>query len=387
MTTLPFHLMLKPAGSACNLACEYCYYLGKRALYPHGACRMDDATLERTIAGYLGAHPGGEVTFGWQGGEPLLMGREFFTRALDLQAQYTRPGQQVINAIQTNGTLVDDDWAEFFAARSFLVGLSVDGPAALHDRYRRAPGGDPSQARVIAGLRRLQQHQVDYNLLVTVNRGNADHPREVYDYLVELGAEHLQFIPIVERERPGSRQVAPYSVRPGQYGAFLCGVFEEWVRRDVGRVFLQIVESTLNVWLGGPPTICVFSATCGRAMAVEHNGDVYACDHYVYPDYLRGNLCAEELPALVDSPTQRAFGLAKAELSGECRRCPVRPFCGGDCPKHRLRLAEDGKPISYLCPGLRQFFQHTAPVLQAMANEIRAGRPASNVMEVLQAMK
>ena len=379
--------MLKPAGSACNLACEYCYYLDKHALYPTGPCRMDDVTLERTIAAYLGAHPGGEVVFGWQGGEPLLMGREFFTRVLELQARYARQGQRVLNAIQTNGTLVTDEWAEFFAAQHFLVGLSLDGPDFLHDRYRRTPAGEPSQAQVLAGLRRLQQHQADYNVLVTVNRGNAGHPLAVYDYLVELGAEHLQFIPIVERERPDSRKVASYSVRAQQYGDFLCAVFEQWARRDVGKVFLQIVESALNVWLGGPPTICVFAPTCGRALAVEHNGDVYACDHFVYPDYLRGNLTAEALPALVDSAAQRAFGLAKADLSAECRRCSVRPFCGGDCPKHRLRLADDGKPISHLCAGLRQFFEHAAPVLQAMATEIRAGRPATNVMEVLREMK
>lgn len=382
----PFHLMIKPAGPACNLACDYCFYLEKTALYP-GHTRMDDATLERIIAAYLGAHPGPTVTFGWQGGEPLLMGLDFFRRAVELQKQYARPGQTVENALQTNGTLIDDDWAAFLARKHFLVGISLDGPPELHDRYRKDRGGQPSHAKVLAGLRTLQQHGVEHNALCTVHRGNADHPLKVYRYLTGLGIEHLQFIPIVERDKPGSRKPAPFSVRGESYGAFLVAIFEEWAHHDVGRVFVQLFESALNVWLGGPPTLCVYAPTCGRAMALEHNGDLYACDHFVTPEHLRGNLTPETAKALVDGPAQTAFGAAKADLSADCRACPVRKFCGGDCPKHRLRLAADGKPISTLCAGLKMFFTHSAPVLQAMAGEIRAGRPAAGVMEVLRMMK
>jgi len=381
-TSQPFHLMIKPAGSACNLACEYCYYLEKAKLYP-GGTRMDEATLERVTAAYLQAQPGGEVTFGWQGGEPLLMGLDFFRRAVALQQQYAAPGQQVTNALQTNGTLVDDAWAAFFADQHFLIGVSLDGPPELHDTYRRDHAGKPSQARVRAGLECLQRHGVEVNALVTVNRANVEHPLKVYRYLTGLGLDYLQFIPIVERVKRGERKVTPHTVRAEPYGAFLCAIFDEWAYHDVGRVFVQLFESALSVWLGGPPSVCVFGATCGRALAVEHNGDLYACDHFVYPDYHRGNISPESLRMLVDGAAQHDFGQAKAALSRECRQCNVRRFCGGDCPKHRLRTADDGQPISYLCPAYRQFFTHSAQILQAMANEVRAGRPATNVMDVL----
>lgn len=384
-TKQPFHLMLKPCGAACNLACTYCYYLEKAALYPDGRGRMDAETLERVIAAYVQANPAAEVVFGWQGGEPLLMGIDFFRRALALQAQYKRPGQRVLNALQTNGTLLTEEWAAFLAAHDFLVGISLDGPAALHDRFRCDRGGQPTHARVIAGLELLQRHQVDVNALVTVNRENMAHPLDVYRHVVGLGVEHVQFIPIVERETPTRSKVTNWSVRPGAFGAFLCAVFDEWARRDVGRVFVQLFESALNVWLGRPPTVCVYGTTCGRALVVEHMGDLYACDHFVYPEYRRGTVTAETLADLVDSPAQQAFGCAKADLPTECLQCQVRAFCGGDCPKHRLRQGAGGQPLSYLCPGYRQFFEHSASVLQAMAGEIRAGRPATNVMDVLQA--
>lgn len=382
---LPFHLMIKPAGPACNLACDYCFYLEKSALYP-GATRMDDATLEQIIAAYLGAHPGPVVTFGWQGGEPLLLGVEFFRRAVELQARYLRPGQRVENALQTNGVLITDEWAAFFAEQQFLIGVSLDGPPELHDRFRRDRGGQGTHAKVVAGLRVLQRHGVEYNALATVNRVNVEQPLQVYRHLTGLGIEHLQFIPIVERETPGSRKVSPQTVRGEPFGHFLCTVFDYWARHDVGCVFVQLFESALNVWLGGPPTLCVFAPSCGRAMALEHNGDLYACDHFVYPEHLRGSFTPETAKALVDGPEQTAFGAAKAHLSAECRRCTVRVFCGGDCPKHRIRPAADGVPHSYLCAAYQRFFTHSAPVLQAMAGEIRAGRPASGVMEVLREM-
>lgn len=383
----PFHLMIKPTGAACNLACQYCYYLEKSALYPDCITRMDEATLERITAAYLQASPGVEVTFGWQGGEPLLMGRDFFAKAVAFQRQYARPGQRVVNALQTNGVLVDDAWAAFFVEQQFLIGISIDGPATFHDVHRRDRGGHPSHARVLDGLRALQRQGVEYNALVTVNRANVEHPLEVYRHLTGLGIEFMQFIPIVEREAPGSRKVTPHSVRAEPYGRFLCALFDEWAHTDVGRVYVQLFESALSVWLGGQPSLCVFAPTCGRALAVEHNGDLYACDHFVAREHLRGTITAENLPALVDGPEQVAFGAGKAELSINCRQCTVRRFCGGDCPKHRVHPDTDGVPISLLCAGYHRFFTHSAQVLQAMADEIRAGRPAANVMEVLRLLR
>jgi uncharacterized protein len=375
--------MIKPTGAACNLACEYCYYLEKAAYYPGSRFRMDDETLGRVTAAYLQANPAPEVAFGWQGGEPLLMGIDFFRRALALQEQHTRPGQRVQNTLQTNGVLLDDEWAAFFAEHGFLVGVSIDGPPEMHDRYRRDRAGKPTHARALAGLRALQRHGVDHNALVTVNRANAEQPLKVYHHLTGLGFEHIQLIPIVERASAASRKVTAWSVRPDAYGRFLCEVFDHWARHDVGRVFVQTFESALSVWLGGPPSLCVFAPTCGLALAVEHTGDLYACDHFVYPDHLRGRVSVGTLPSLVEGDAQRAFGMAKADLSETCRGCPVVRFCGGDCPKHRLRIAADGKPISYLCPAYRTFFSHSAEVLKAMAYEVRAGRSAADVMEVL----
>lgn len=389
LASQPFHLMIKPAGPACNLACKYCYYLEKAALYPGSRFRMEDETLDAVTAAYLECHPGNEVVFGWQGGEPLLVGVDFYRRAVALQRRYARAGQAVVNALQTNATLVDDGWAALFREHDFLVGVSIDGPPELHDCYRRGPAGRPTYQRVLSGIRVLQQHGVRCNALVTVNRANAERPLEVYHHLTGLGFAHLQFIPVVEMRAEGRRsgdlryRVSDWSVRPEALGRFLCEVFDYWARNDVGRVFVQLFEAALNVWLGHEPTLCVFSRTCGLALAVEHNGDLYACDHFVYPEHLLGKVSPEALASLVDGARQRAFGDAKADLSGECRACPVLRFCGGDCPKHRLRAGKDGRPISYLCLAHRRFFTHSAPVLEAMAHEVRAGRPAANVMAAL----
>lgn len=383
----PFHLMIKPAGAACNLACQYCYYLEKAALYPGATTRMDLATLERVTEAYIGAHPGPEVVFGWQGGEPLLMGQDFFRAAVALQRKYARPGITISNALQTNGTLIDDAWAAFFAEHGFLVGVSIDGPPDLHDRYRLDRGGQPSHATVMAGLGKLQEHKAEHNALVTVNRANVEHPLRVYRFLRDAGLEFLQFIPIVERESRTSRKMTPYSVRGEAYGRFLNAVFDEWSLHDVGSMYVQLFECGLSVWLGQQPSLCVYAPSCGWALALEHNGDLYACDHFVYPDHQRGPFGPDTAAALVEGTAQRAFGAAKADLSATCRRCPVLRFCHGDCPKHRVRVAEDGKPISVLCEGLRAFFTHSAPVLQAMAGELRAGRPAAGVMDVLRMLK
>jgi uncharacterized protein len=383
LVSQPFHLLIKPSGAACNLACEYCFYLEKTAYYPQSHFRMDEATLERVTEAYLQTNPAAEVTFGWQGGEPLLLGVDFFRTALALQRKHLRPGQRVTNALQTNGTLITEEWAEFFKANDFLVGVSIDGPAALHDRYRHDRGGKPTHAKVVAGIQTLQQHAVEFNALVTVNRANADAPLDVYRHLTGLGIEHLQFIPIVERESPKKSKVTSWSVRPEAFGDFLCTVFQHWARHDVGRVFVQLFECALSVWMGGMPTLCVFQPTCGRALAVEHTGDLYACDHFVYPEHLRGQTTAETMRDLVDGPAQRAFGQEKAHLPTTCKRCPVLKFCHGDCPKHRLRDGGDA-PLSYLCPAYQRFFTESAEILQAMAFELRAGRPAFGVMEMLQ---
>ena len=370
MTEFPFHLMIKPAGPDCNLSCEYCYYLEKSRYYDQDVHRMDDETLERVTAAYLKNHPGGEVVFAWQGGEPLLMGIEFFRRALDLQTKYSRPDQQVVNTLQTNAMLIDEDWAAFFAENGFLIGVSLDGPADLHDRYRRDRGGRPSHSRVLKGLEHLQRHNVEHNALVTVNRVNVEHPLRVYNHLVDLGVRYLQYIPIVECQSRDSHEVTVQTVRPEPFGDFLCKTFDHWVANDVGRVFVQLFESTLNVWLGGFPSVCVYAPMCGRALVVEHNGDLYACDHFVYPEYRRGVVNVDDLASLVDGPEQQSFGEAKAALSLECRRCQVLPFCGGDCPKHRIRRADGDYTISYLCSGYRRFFTHSAPVLRDIAAAI-----------------
>jgi len=382
MTSKPFHLMIKPVGAACNLACAYCYYLAKAAYYPGSSFRMGDATLERVVAAYMQSNPAAEVIFGWQGGEPLLAGLDFFRRALELQAKHARPGQRAVNTVQTNGVLINDEWASFFAEHHFLVGISIDGPPELHDHYRRDRRGRPTYDRVVAGLETLRAHKVEHNALVAVNRANAEHPLKVYRHLTGLGLAHLQFIPIVERESSHARKATPWSVLPAAFGRLLCEVFDYWSKHDVGRVFVQIFESTLAVWMGGSASVCVFAPICGSAMAVEHTGDLYACDHFVYPEHLRGEITPGTLEAVVDGPDQRAFGQMKSALSEYCRQCPVLRFCWGDCPKHR-GPASEGKSVSYLCRAYRKFFTHSARVLEAMAHEVRAGRPAANVMEIL----
>lgn len=383
LASQPFHLMVKPAGPACNLACTYCYYLEKASYYPGSRFRMADDTLEALVSGYLRSHPGNEVVFGWQGGEPLLAGLDFFRKAVALQQRYARPGQTVVNALQTNATLVDQEWAAFLREHDFLVGVSLDGPESLHDHYRKDRAGRPTYQRALSGARILQEHGVRCNVLVTVNRANVERPLALYRHLTGLGFAHLQFIPVVERSSRDAAAVSNFCAQPRALGGFLCDIFDYWTRNDVDRVFVQLFESALSVWLGGEPTLCALGRTCGHALAVEHNGDTYACDHFVYPGYLRGTLLQQTLAAMVDGADQRAFGVAKADLSHDCQVCSVLRFCGGDCPKHRLRAGEDGRPVSYLCAAYRRFFTHSAPVLEAIAHEVRAGRPAANVMAAL----
>ncbi len=388
----PFHLMAKPTGAVCNLACDYCYFLRKEALYPGSSFRMHDATLERFIDQMLAAQPGPEVTLAWQGGEPTLMGLAFFERAVALAEARRQPHQNVQHTLQTNATKLDDAWGAFLARHGFLVGVSLDGPRALHDRYRRGKGGAGSFDAVMRGVAALRRHGVAWNAMVTVHAGNAHAPLEVYRFLRdEAGAEFVQFIPIVERADPEGHQrgsaLTERSVDGAAYGRFLLTVFDEWLQRDVGQVFVQAFDDLLGKHLGLPGGICVHQSTCGDALALEHTGDVYACDHYVEPDYLLGNLTELPLADLVDDPRQRAFGEAKrATLTAQCRRCPVLPLCHGGCPKDRVAVSVDGEAgHNHLCAGYYAFFSRTVPAMQAMASAWRQGRPPAGVMEVARA--
>jgi uncharacterized protein len=386
--------MVKPRGPICNLDCAYCYYLSKKALYPDSDFRMSEDMLETFTRQYIEAQQAREVTFGWQGGEPLLMGLDFFRRAVELQETYRKPGMRVVNALQTNGTLLDDAWCRFFKEHGFLVGLSLDGPRELHDAYRVDKRGQPTFERVMEGLALLKKHQVAFNILTCVHAANADHALSVYRFQRdEVGTSFIQFIPIVERKRgretrTGFREgkkVTERSVTGHQYGQFLIQVFDEWVIRDVGQVFVQIFDVALAACLGRPPGLCLFDQTCGRAMALEHNGDLYACDHFVEPRYKLGNIQETPLAQLAGSRRQRRFGLAKREpLPKCCRECEVRFVCNGGCPKNRLLPAEEGEPdLNYLCEGYKAFFMHIERPMRMMAAALRMGKPATVVMEIL----
>ncbi len=403
-----FQLMAKPTGAICNLDCDYCFFLSKEQLYPGSAFRMDDAVLAAYVRQLLSAHPpDSEVTFAFQGGEPTLMGVDFFARCLQLQQEYKQPGQHILNTIQTNATLLDAQWAGFLADNQFLVGVSIDGPREMHDAYRRDKGGKPTYDRVVTGLRHLQRAGVEWNALTTVNAVNGDHGLEVYRFLTqELGAQFIQFIPIVERvtedllplaEQSGwgarnhrtvlytqtGTAVTNRSVRPEQYGQFLVDVFEHWVRHDVGEVFVQMFDTTLAHFVGYENAgLCVHARTCGEALALEHNGDVYSCDHFVEPGYQVGNLAdGRTLLDMVDSPAQRAFGNAKLDtLPDYCRRCDVRFACNGGCPKDRFATTPDGEPgLHYLCAGYQHFFRHVDKPMRLMAALLRQGHSADEV--------
>lgn len=378
-----FHLMAKPAGSRCNLACQYCFYLHKGELYPKSRFRMSEEVLEEYIRQTIEAHCIPEVTFAWQGGEPTLLGRDFFERAMVLQKKYCRPGMVIHNTIQTNGILLDDTWCDFFRKNRFLVGISIDGPRELHDACRTDAAGKGSFDRVMQGLALLKKHKVDFNILCTVNAVNGDHPLEVYRFFRdEVKAQFIQFIPVVERNLQNNT-VTPLSVRPEQYGKFLIGVFDEWVRNDVGRMYVQHFDAALANWYGEPHGICVFSPTCGSAMVIEHNGDVYSCDHFVDRDHLLGNILEVPIPVLVNSDRQRQFGQNKREkLPKYCRECPVLFACRGECPKNRFVVTPDGEPgLNYLCEGYRMFFSHIQKPMKFMVQELTANRPPSNVMK------
>jgi uncharacterized protein len=401
-----FHLLAKPTGAVCNLDCAYCFFLSKEMLYPGSRFRMAEDLLETYLRQLIDAHAGApEVVVAWQGGEPTMMGLGFFRRSVELAQEYRKPGQRITYTIQTNGTLLDDEWAAFFSEHGFLVGLSIDGPAGIHDTYRVDKSGRGSFGRVAKGLAALRRHGVEWNALTTVHAANQDQGRDVYAFLRdECGARFMQFIPIVERATPDTLAVANAgwgrrvpdrplyvqqgnlvtgrSVAPDGYGRFLIDVFEDWVRADIGEVYVQMFDVALANWYGEPPGLCVHSQTCGLALALEHTGDLYACDHFVEPTYRLGNIRQVPMIDLVTSPRQQAFGRAKRDtLPPYCLECDVRFACHGGCPKDRFATAPDGEPgLHYLCPGYKAFFSHIRPAMEAMRDLLRAGRAPSELV-------
>ena len=380
-----FHVMSKPTGAICNLDCEYCFFLSKEELYPGSGFRMPPDVHEAYISQLLAAQRGAdEVVVAFQGGEPTLMGIDFFRRTLELEERYAAPGQRILNTLQTNATLIDDEWAVFLAEHGFLVGVSIDGPREMHDAYRVDKGGKPTFDRVIAGLDALKRHGVEWNALTTVNAANGDHGREVYTFLRDdLGATFVQLIPIVEHVE--GEVASRRSVTGRQYGTFLIDVFEEWARHDVGDVFVQMFDTSLAHWMGMDQAgMCVHARTCGDALALEHNGDLYSCDHYVDPDYLLGNITAgTDAAAARRLRQQRAFGQAKLDtLPAYCRSCDVRFACNGGCPKDRFLTTPDGEPgLHYLCEGYQLFFRHVDEPMKVMAGLLRRGADATGLRD------
>jgi len=386
-----FHVMAKPTGARCNLDCQYCFFLKKEQLYPGGTFRMSDEVMESYIRQTIAAHSVPEVTIAWQGGEPTLMGLDFFRRVVDVETAALRPGMTVENSFQTNGVLLDDEWCEFLHDNRFLVGLSVDGPREIHDAYRRDKAGRSVFDRVIGAARLMQKHEVEFNVLCTVNAVNSERPLDVYRFFRDdLKSSYVQFIPIVERDNDTGYQegtrVTDRSVRPEQYGRFLIEVFDEWVRRDVGKVFVQFFDGVLMSYVCGQSSLCVLRPTCGESVALEHNGDVYACDHFVEPKHLLGNIARTPLADLVSCDAQRAFGQAKATtLPGQCRACRWLFTCHGECPKNRVLTTCDGEPgLNWLCAGLKAFFEHTERPMKDMASLLQRGRYADEIMEAWQ---
>lgn len=394
----PLYLLAKPAGSRCNLACKYCYYLEKSLLFEkHSPQVMDDALLEKFIHDYIGAQTTQEVLFTWHGGEPLMRPLQFYKKAVALQRKYAA-GRRIDNCLQTNGTLLTDEWCRFFKEQGWLVGVSVDGTQEMHDAYRRAKGGGPSHHKVMQGIRLLQKHGVEWNALAVVNDFNADQPKEFYRFFKEIGCRFIQFTPIVERllphadgrqlaavEEEGTGGMMPFSVSPEQWGDFLIGIFDEWVKEDVGEYFVQLFDATLANWMGVQPGICTLARTCGHAGAIEWNGDVFACDHFVFPQYRLGNLREKSLVEMMYSPKQREFGRAKqTALPRQCRECRWLFACNGECPKNRFARTADGeKGLNFLCNGYRRFFEHVAPYMDWMKRELMANRPPAGIVDLL----
>ena len=395
----PLYVMLKPAGAHCNLTCKYCYYLEKNKLYPiTQRHQMSDEMLELFTREYIEAQTMSQVLFTWHGGEPLLRSIDFYRKALSLQQKYAG-GRRIDNVIQTNGTLLTDEWCEFFAQNHWLVGISIDGPQPDHDHYRLTAAGKPSWKKVMQGIKLLKKHGVEWNAMAVVNAYNANHPLEFYRFFKENGCQFLQFTPIVERltRHEDGRTLASLadkneiplseaSVAPEQWGYFLCAIFDEWVRKDVGKIFVEIFDCTLANWMGISPGICAYSKECGHAGVMEHNGDVYSCDHFVFPEYKLGNIRDHSLIDMLYGEQQQEFSRLKhSSLPRQCKECDMEFACHGECPKNRFMKDKYGDSgLNYLCPGYYHYYQHVAPYMDYMKQELMSQRPPSNIMKVVQ---
>ena len=395
----PLYVMLKPAGAHCNLACKYCYYLEKNKLYPTAQRHlMSDEMLEQFTREYIEAQTMNQVLFTWHGGEPLLRSIDFYRKALSLQQKYAG-GRRIDNIIQTNGTLLTDEWCEFFAQNHWLVGISIDGPQPDHDHYRLTAAGKPSWKKVMQGIKLLKKHGVEWNAMAVVNAYNANHPLEFYRFFKENGCQFLQFTPIVERQtrHEDGRTLASLadkneiplseaSVTPEQWGYFLSAIFDKWVRKDVGKIFVEIFDCTLANWMGISPGICAYSKECGHAGVMEHNGDVYSCDHFVFPEYKLGNIRDHSLIDMLYGEQQQEFSRLKhSSLPRQCKECDMEFACHGECPKNRFMKDKYGDSgLNYLCPGYYHYYQHVAPYMDYMKQELMAQRPPSNIMKVVQ---
>lgn len=394
----PLYVMLKPAGAHCNLACKYCYYLEKNNLYDKSHRHiMSDEMLEQFTREYIEAQTMPQVLFTWHGGEPLMRSIDFYKKALALQKKYAR-GRRIDNVIQTNGTMLTDEWCEFFAQNNWLVGISIDGPQEYHDHYRLTTTGNPSWQKVMHGIELLKKHHVEWNAMAVVNAYNADHPLEFYHFFKDNGCQYLQFTPIVERltKHQDGRTLASladdkeipladFSVTPELWGNFLCAIFDEWVRNDVGKMFVEIFDCTLANWMGVLPGICAYSKNCGHAGVMEHNGDVYSCDHFVFPEYKLGNIRDHTLIEMLYGDKQHAFSRLKhTSLPRQCKECDMEFACHGECPKNRFEKDKYGEPgLNYLCKGYYQYYSHVAPYMNFMKRELQAQRPPANIMEAL----
>lgn len=388
----PMYVMPKPVGSTCNMGCEYCYYLAKnKELYAEEPRHlMSEATLETFIKEYIAASTTPEVMFTWHGGEATMRPISFYRRAIELQRKYSG-GHRIANCFQTNGTLLNDEWCSFFKENEMLVGVSIDGPQEFHDEFRRMKGGAPSWVKVMRGIDLLNKHQVDWNAMAVINDFNVDYPLDFYNFFKEIDCRFIQFSPIVERVTPqgglcsvGQEGIlTDFSIDPERWGKFLIGLFDEWVRKDIGRIFVQLFDATLANYMGVLPGVCSMAPRCGHASVMEWNGDVYCCDHFVFPEYKLGNIHKRTLIEMMTSEKQRKFGNAKSDsLPGECRQCKWLKLCNGECPKNRFARTASGEPgLNYLCEGYRAFFEHTEPYFLMMKAELEAERAPANIME------
>lgn len=387
----PLYVMAKPVGSSCNMACEYCYYLEKSDLYDTTSRHaMSEETLELYIRQYIGSQTADSVQFVWHGGEPVVRGLDFYRRAVELQKKYAG-GRHIENCLQTNGTLLTEEWCRFLRDNGWLVGLSIDGPQQFHDEYRRDRADKPTFQRVMKAVRLLQRHSVEWNAMAVVNEYNADYPHEFYRFFKNIGCRYIQFTPVVERRTADGRlasgrdregRLMSFSVTPRQWGDFLIALFDEWVKEDVGKFFIQIFDATLANWAGVEPGLCSLAARCGHAAVMEHNGDIYSCDHFVFPEYRLGNIHDKTIVEMMSCERQQTFGLMKeTALPRQCRECRYGFACHGECPRNRFAVSADGEPgLNYLCEGYMRFFDHVAPYMEFMKSELEAGRPPSNVV-------